>query len=606
MTTTETTTVPSYLSNNTKFTAEAELQTNSSTSENQTLDSYLGDGDVGDDEDSSQLENSVPTNIHTNLDSTSTSPLDATSPSSTSPSNIANPSSGEKSNNKELMDRVENSTEDGEETPTKITGIEFNSSSSTEESLSHISSESEGSFKNPLQFIPFGVEDALILDDPNDIPHLPQAPIKITFDNTDASKANLIGRDPSKVYVHVPLLNNQNDEDDEFARIITAADNNNNDKDSKQDSFDVPVSASLYNNGFFPSRIPPKFQNKSIFDRVFEDSRLEDDEDDEAEAAAAELMEISNKTQHFQNMSSDNLQDSFDYDDSNLETHAKNLSISIKNNDTLTSNKILNNTLSDTNSTQSSIPNRIYSKFDIHDSPYYHRFGESGYDLTSLAAIAAAKKNGVQIDHHRYYEGPEITKDTIGSFYPFADYVIDEDTRNDDDEQLLYEEELNNNSNERHEPISFSSQLEKLSRIPVSSSSSPTSLPITKGSTNIPFKIPTNNKPTYQLASSVKLTTEKVSSPHLESSTLLFSPSNGTGGFKPVVSYPFIPFPKNKPLDALLHIGLKLSGCNIYGKMYGIGNIIRELSSNCVQCQCTEIGVQCSEIHCEYEDDLLS
>jgi MOSC domain-containing protein YiiM len=56
--------------------------------------------------------------------------------------------------------------------------------------------------------------------------------------------------------------------------------------------------------------------------------------------------------------------------------------------------------------------------------------------------------------------------------------------------------------------------------------------------------------------------------------------------------------PKNKPMDSLFNIGLKLSGCNIYGKMYRVGQIILELSGPCLQCECTEVGVQCTELPC--------
>lgn len=65
-------------------------------------------------------------------------------------------------------------------------------------------------------------------------------------------------------------------------------------------------------------------------------------------------------------------------------------------------------------------------------------------------------------------------------------------------------------------------------------------------------------------------------------------------GFKPVVAFPFtIPKAQDK-----FSLGLKLSGCNIYGKMYQIDQVIHELSSICVQCKCTEVGVQCSELQC--------
>ena len=43
---------------------------------------------------------------------------------------------------------------------------------------------------------------------------------------------------------------------------------------------------------------------------------------------------------------------------------------------------------------------------------------------------------------------------------------------------------------------------------------------------------------------------------------------------------------------------LKLAGCNIYGRMYRVGKIITELSTACLECRCTEIGVQCKQLVC--------
>ena len=43
---------------------------------------------------------------------------------------------------------------------------------------------------------------------------------------------------------------------------------------------------------------------------------------------------------------------------------------------------------------------------------------------------------------------------------------------------------------------------------------------------------------------------------------------------------------------------LKLAGCNIYGRMYRVGRIISELSGPCLECKCTEIGVQCRNLTC--------
>lgn len=43
---------------------------------------------------------------------------------------------------------------------------------------------------------------------------------------------------------------------------------------------------------------------------------------------------------------------------------------------------------------------------------------------------------------------------------------------------------------------------------------------------------------------------------------------------------------------------LKLAGCNIYGRMYRVGRIISELSGPCLECMCTDIGVQCRPLKC--------
>lgn len=43
---------------------------------------------------------------------------------------------------------------------------------------------------------------------------------------------------------------------------------------------------------------------------------------------------------------------------------------------------------------------------------------------------------------------------------------------------------------------------------------------------------------------------------------------------------------------------LKLAGCNIYGRMYSVHGIIAELSSPCLECKCTEIGVNCTPLKC--------
>jgi len=44
--------------------------------------------------------------------------------------------------------------------------------------------------------------------------------------------------------------------------------------------------------------------------------------------------------------------------------------------------------------------------------------------------------------------------------------------------------------------------------------------------------------------------------------------------------------------------GLKVDSCNIYGQVYRVGRIIEELSGPCIECKCTEIGVNCFAIRC--------
>ncbi|XP_077282952.1 uncharacterized protein LOC143908965 [Arctopsyche grandis] len=59
--------------------------------------------------------------------------------------------------------------------------------------------------------------------------------------------------------------------------------------------------------------------------------------------------------------------------------------------------------------------------------------------------------------------------------------------------------------------------------------------------------------------------------------------------------------PTTTQMDSSLPFGaglLKLAGCNIYGRMYRVGRIISELSGPCLECMCTEVGVQCTPLTC--------
>ncbi|KAK4876169.1 hypothetical protein RN001_012591 [Aquatica leii] len=65
----------------------------------------------------------------------------------------------------------------------------------------------------------------------------------------------------------------------------------------------------------------------------------------------------------------------------------------------------------------------------------------------------------------------------------------------------------------------------------------------------------------------------------------------------PTTEAPQTSHPNN--IDSAVGVGLlKLAGCNIYGRMYRVGRIISELSGPCMECRCTEIGVQCTPLKC--------
>lgn len=51
----------------------------------------------------------------------------------------------------------------------------------------------------------------------------------------------------------------------------------------------------------------------------------------------------------------------------------------------------------------------------------------------------------------------------------------------------------------------------------------------------------------------------------------------------------------SKPTSPTMNGLLKLAGCNIYGQMYEVGQIIAELSNACLECKCLpDVGVGCS------------
>jgi hypothetical protein len=68
-------------------------------------------------------------------------------------------------------------------------------------------------------------------------------------------------------------------------------------------------------------------------------------------------------------------------------------------------------------------------------------------------------------------------------------------------------------------------------------------------------------------------------------------------GKLPVLQHPQLPAPVSADPGAASGL-LKLAGCNIYGRMYRVGRIISELSGPCLECMCTDVGVQCRPLDC--------
>jgi hypothetical protein len=68
-------------------------------------------------------------------------------------------------------------------------------------------------------------------------------------------------------------------------------------------------------------------------------------------------------------------------------------------------------------------------------------------------------------------------------------------------------------------------------------------------------------------------------------------------GRPPNLQHPQLPAPVSADPGAASGL-LKLAGCNIYGRMYRVGRIISELSGPCLECMCTEVGVQCRKLDC--------
>ncbi|CAB3371788.1 Hypothetical predicted protein [Cloeon dipterum] len=82
----------------------------------------------------------------------------------------------------------------------------------------------------------------------------------------------------------------------------------------------------------------------------------------------------------------------------------------------------------------------------------------------------------------------------------------------------------------------------------------------------------------------------------------------GGGSHKPPAAAPVsrpspprVSRPKPAPVGAAANAigtGFRVAGCNIYGRMYRVDRIISELSDQCRECKCTELGVECQPLYC--------
>lgn len=85
----------------------------------------------------------------------------------------------------------------------------------------------------------------------------------------------------------------------------------------------------------------------------------------------------------------------------------------------------------------------------------------------------------------------------------------------------------------------------------------------------------------------------------MSSSTERSTIANSDYNQRPSAPLPFSLPRSQDDIDILLkNLGIKLSGCNVVGKMYSVGEVIEELSGDCLRCMCSDIGVHCAERKC--------
>lgn len=270
-------------------------------------------------------------------------------------------------------------------------------------------------------------------------------------------------------------------------------------------------------------------------------------------------------------------------------------------------------------------PSRTYTKFGMQDVPPQYRQDNNhagGLHVDNGFAHAPSRNPSAGLFHHRYYNEPEEIPSSRMQI-PYNYYS----TRNSNHNYNSYTKPGNKNKDrgqgtvmgppykqsqffyeDSSEPLDSYEDYATYLQTTATGQSTPPSAPAktptgattsrSGGSTRAPIqflgervRLPSYNQqratstPRYQYAhfNSNKATTSYRSSTERTTTT---------GDFKQ------FPFSLPRSQDNLYNLGIKLSGCNVVGKMYRVGEIIDELSSNCLRCMCSDVGVHCAELKC--------
>ncbi|CAG7785638.1 unnamed protein product [Allacma fusca] len=410
-----------------------------------------------------------------------------------------------------------------------------------------------------VHFIPFGVEDAVVSPSNDTFPVEPPPTQNVAYGD-HALKISLIPPTPPKGYVSVPLnltnatsgappLNNLPSNSPVEPLTLTSGIGD----DLRNAIMDVPVSTSLYSHGYYRNGIIT----------------------DQSQRESLEL-EMSSR-RPFPGQVLDDYDHYLKVGIKDAIVHPTSAQVIPDTGTQVSPSRPLSSpqpTLSNEN------PARTYSKFGIQDSAYYK------YGYGNVARESQTSSVRPIVHHHRYYNAPEqehlVPQTSHSDFEP----VINEDDMtytDDEDEGTSFEEQSAESPYDHVNYPNLNGESHSYQNTPPPKFVFPQISPVVTSPPTHPPKAP----PTVHPNGTKTISGNSNSHPN----------NRDKIGFNPAVAFPFA-LPK-RPAGSEFNLGLKLSGCNIYGKMYNIGDVIRELSSSCVRCLCTEIGVQCSEISCQ-------